>query len=125
IEYMDKNHGGILNVFDRMFGTWKELDERIDISYGVTSPPDSYNIWAILTHEYSDIWKDIKKSRSFKHKFMYVFGPPGWSHDGSTQTVKQMRKEIAKEKLKASKQNSPKPLSKEPREGVYTSGIKV
>src|SRR5690606_10753848 len=98
IEYMDKNHGGILNIFDRVFGTWKELDEKIVIEYGVTSPPESYNLWVILTHEYADIWKDMKKSKNLKHKFMYVFGPPGWSHDGSTLTVKQMRKEMALEK---------------------------
>jgi sterol desaturase/sphingolipid hydroxylase (fatty acid hydroxylase superfamily) len=92
IEYMDKNHGGILNIFDRMFGTWKELDESIDIEYGVTKPPNSHNIWVILTHEYKNIWIDMKKSRNWRHKFMYAFGQPGWSHDGSTLTIQQIRK---------------------------------
>ncbi|HEA30843.1 MAG TPA: sterol desaturase family protein [Leeuwenhoekiella sp.] len=92
IEYMDKNHGGILNVFDRVFGTWKELDEDIDIEYGVTKPPNSYNPYVILTHEYKDIWKDMKKSSNWYHKFMYAFGPPGWSHDGSSNTIKQQRR---------------------------------
>lgn len=98
IEYMDKNHGGILNVFDRMFGTWKELDESIDIEYGVTSPPNSYNIWTILSHEYKNIWADMKKSTNWWHKFKYCFGPPGWSHDGSTMTIKQIRESLEKEK---------------------------
>jgi len=97
LEYMDKNHGGFLNVFDRIFGTWKELDESIDIEYGVSTPPDSYNVFIILTHEYKNIWEDTKKSKNWYHKLMYVFGPPGWSHDGSTLTVKQMRKELAEE----------------------------
>jgi len=101
IEYMDKNHGGILNIFDRMFGTWKELDEDIDIEYGVTSPPNSYNIWTILTHEYKNIWADMKKSKNWWHKFMYVFGPPGWSHDGSTLTIKQIRDKLKEENNKA------------------------
>ena len=101
IEYMDKNHGGILNIFDRIFGTWKELDDDIDIKYGVTTPPNSYNIWVILTHEYSNIWQDMKKSKNWWHKFMYAFGPPGWSHDGSTLTVKQMQKKVKEEKLAA------------------------
>ena len=95
IEYMDKNHGGFLNAFDKIFGTWKSLDENIDISYGVTTPPDSYNPMVILTHEYSNIWADIKKSKNWRHKFMYIFGPPGWSHDGSTLTIKQVRKQLA------------------------------
>lgn len=94
IEYMDKNHGGILNIFDKIFGSWKELDENIKVQYGVTHAPNSYNPWVILTHEYKDIWNDTKKSKNWYHKFMYIFGPPGWSHDGSTLTVKEMQKEL-------------------------------
>lgn len=100
LEYMDKNHGGILNVFDRIFGTWKELDKKITIEYGVTKPPNSYNIWIILTHEYKNIWQDMKKSSNWRHKFMYAFAAPGWSHDGSTLTIKQVRKQIKQEALK-------------------------
>lgn len=103
IEYMDMNHGGFLNFFDKIFGTWKELDDSIDIKYGVTHAPESYNPLIILTHEYADIWKDMKKSKNWGHKFMYIFGPPGWSHDGSTKTIKQVQKEVQLEKLEALK----------------------
>lgn len=99
LEYMDKNHGGFLNIFDKMFGTWKELDESIDIKYGVTKPPNSYNPLTILTHEYKDIWSDMKKSKNWRHKFMYAFGPPGWSHDGSTLTIKQQQKMLRAKEL--------------------------
>ncbi len=99
LEYMDKNHGGFLNIFDKIFGTWKELDDDIDIAYGVTKPPNSYNPLIILTHEYKDIWNDMKKSSNLYHKFMYAFGPPGWSHDGSSLTIKQMRELAKKTKL--------------------------
>lgn len=94
IEYMDMNHGGFLNIFDKIFGSWKELDENVDIEYGVTKPPNSYNLFIILTHEYADIWRDMKKSKNWYHKFMYCFGPPGWSHDGSTKTVKEIQREL-------------------------------
>lgn len=96
MEYMDKNHGGFLNLFDRIFGTFKELDETIDIEYGVTHGPNSYNPIIILTHEYKDIWRDVKKADTFYGKWMYIFGPPGWSHDGSTLTIKQQRKILRK-----------------------------
>ena len=96
LEYMDKNHGGFLNLFDRVFGTYKELDENIEIEYGVTKPPNSYNPYVILTHEYKDIWQDMKKSKKWKHKFMYAFGPPGWSHDGSSETIAQLRRKLKK-----------------------------
>ena len=92
VEYLDKNHGGFLNIFDKIFGTWKELDDNVDVSYGVIHPPKSHHPMEILTHEYKDIWKDLKKSPKLAHKLMYIFGPPGWSHDGSTMTVKQQQR---------------------------------
>lgn len=104
IEYMDKNHGGFLNLFDRWFGTFKKIDNKVDIEFGVTHPPQSYNPLVILTHEYGDIWKDLKKSPKWSDKFMYVFGPPGWSHDGSTLTIKQVRELNAKEAAKLNEQ---------------------
>ena len=94
LEYMDKNHGGFLNIFDKVFGSWKELDDNIAIEYGVTKPPESYNLFVILTHEYRDIWNDMKKSPNWYHKFMYAFGAPGWSHNGSSKTVTQMQREM-------------------------------
>ncbi|MEM6543246.1 MAG: sterol desaturase family protein, partial [Bacteroidota bacterium] len=98
VEYLDKNHGGFLNIFDKLFGTWKEFDEEIEVKYGVIHSPNSYNPAVILTHEYKDIWKDIKKSKKLSDKLMYIFGPPGWSHDGSTLTVKQQQALYKKQK---------------------------
>jgi len=98
VEYLDKNHGGILNIFDKVFGTWKELDDEITVKYGVIHSPESYNPIVILTHEFKDIWKDVKKSKKLSHKLMYIFGPPGWSHDGSTLTVKQQQALFEKQK---------------------------
>ena len=91
VEYLDKNHGGFLNIFDKLFGTWKELDDDIEVKFGVIHSPDSYNPMVILTHEFKDIYKDVKKAKKLSHALMYIFGPPGWSHDGSTLTVKQQQ----------------------------------
>ena len=118
IEYLDKNHGGILNIFDRMFGTWLPLDDKVDIQYGVIHSPNSYNPLVILTHEFKDIWKDVKSSKNPWHALMYIFGPPGWSPDGSTLTVKQMQEEQRrmKEELKRNQAVSytPTPAPVEP-----------
>lgn len=78
-EYLDKNHGAIFNIWDRLFGTWKSFDKNIDIEYGVIHAPNSYHPLTILTHEYKSIWKDVKKSKNFKEAFKYVFGSPGWT----------------------------------------------
>ena len=100
VEYLDKNHGGFLNIFDKIFGTWKELDDDIDVKYGVIHAPNSNNPIVILTPEFKDIWNDTKKSPKLSHKLMYIFGPPGWSHDGSTMTVKQQQRLFREQKAK-------------------------
>ncbi|CAM4384572.1 sterol desaturase family protein [Zobellia nedashkovskayae] len=102
VEYLDKNHGGFLNIFDKIFGTWKELDDDVEVKFGVIHAPKSYNPIVILTHEFKDIWADVKKAKKFSHKLMYIFGPPGWSPDGSTLTVKQQQR-LSREH----KENSP------------------
>lgn len=43
-----------------------------------------------------NIVKDVQKSRSIKDVFNYLFQPPGWSHDGSSKTTKELRKEEKK-----------------------------
>ena len=98
VEYLDKNHGGFLNIFDKMFGTWKELDDDIDVKYGVIHAPNSHNPIVILTHEFKDIYNDVKKSKKLSHALMYIFGPPGWSPDGSTLTVKQQQRLFKEQK---------------------------
>lgn len=94
LEYLDKNHGGYLNLFDRLFGTFKDLDESHKTHFGVLHPPKSYHPWEILTHEYRDIWRDVKQAKTWRERFMYTFGPPGWSADGSRKTVKEIQKEM-------------------------------
>lgn len=93
VEHLDMNHGGILCIWDRMFGTYYDFapKSQSDLEYGVLHPPGSYNPFVILTHEFKDIWTDVKGAKSFRDKFMFVFGPPGWSRDGSRQTSKQLQ----------------------------------
>ena len=98
LEYLDKNHGGYLNLFDKLFGSWAPLnEENIETRYGVIHAPESHNPLIILTHEYRDIWNDLKKAKNPWHAFMYIFGPPGWSHDGSTLTVRQLQRKYKTE----------------------------
>ncbi len=100
VEYLDKNHGGFLNIFDKIFGTFKELDDDIDVKYGVIHAPNSHNPVVILTHEFKDIYNDVKKAKKLSHALMYIFGPPGWSPDGSTLTVKQQQRLFQEQKLR-------------------------
>lgn len=93
-EYLDKNHGGFLNIFDRFYGSFLHYDETIDPKFGVLHPPKTYNPLDIVSHEYRNIWADVKSTKNLKHKLMYIFGEPGWSPDGSTKTAKEIQREI-------------------------------
>jgi len=88
-KYLDRNHAGILIIWDRMFGTFVEEGETP--TYGLTRNIDTYNPFKIAFSEWRDIFNDLRKSRNLNQFFGYLFGPPGWSHDGSRQTTAKLR----------------------------------
>ena len=89
-EYLDKNHGGVLILFDRIFGTYAE--ETITPVYGLTSSTQDNTIGSIMFHEWTDLFKKAFKAGSLKNAINYFIKAPGWSPDGSSKTVAQMRK---------------------------------
>lgn len=94
IEYLDKNHAGMLIIWDKLFGTYQPIVKEVEPAFGLVSDPDSYNPLVIVSYEYTSLWKDLKKAKSWKEKFKYVFYPPGWSPDNSTKTAKQLQEEL-------------------------------
>ena len=93
IRYLDKNMGMMLIIWDKLFGTFQKEEESDPVRYGLTTNLKDPNAFTLVFHEWINIWKDLKKKSSLKAKIMYVFGPPGWSHDGSTKTSTQLRNE--------------------------------
>lgn len=77
--YLDKNHGGILIIWDRLFGTYQEELSSEPVIYGLTKPIGSYNPWTINFHETMLMLKQVKGARSAKEALGYVFKGPGWS----------------------------------------------
>ncbi|MBP9740573.1 MAG: sterol desaturase family protein [Chitinophagaceae bacterium] len=94
-KYLDKNMGMFLIVWDKLFGTFqKELNEKEyqPINYGLTKNLENPNAVTVVLHEWAQIFKDITQPNiSLKARWLYLFGPPGYSHNGSRQTSKQMR----------------------------------
>lgn len=82
--YLDKNYGGILIVWDRLFGTFQA--ELFRPHYGLTKPVDTFNIWNLQTREYVAIARDWRSARRLRDRLGYVFGPPGWAPRGAAQT---------------------------------------
>jgi len=75
-EYLDKNYGGILIIWDRLFGTFQP--ELFRPNYGLTKPVTTFNIWKLQTHEYAAIARDVRGATRWRDRLGYTFGPPGW-----------------------------------------------
>lgn len=95
LKYLDRNHAGILIIWDRMFGTFEPEQERP--KYGLTKNVNTFNPIRIAFHEWVNLLKDLKRGRSIINAFKYLLNPPGWSHDGKTKTTKQLRKDSVKD----------------------------
>ncbi len=92
--YLDKNMGMVFIFWDKWFGTFqKELDHD-PVQYGLTSNLRDYHPFNVVFHEWKQIVIDVVSAPSLHNKWMYLFGPPGWSHDGSRKTSKQLRTEM-------------------------------
>jgi sterol desaturase/sphingolipid hydroxylase (fatty acid hydroxylase superfamily) len=78
-EYLDHNYGGILIVWDRLFGSFQPELHRP--TYGLTTPVGTHRIVRLQTHEYAAIVRDVRRAPSLRDKLGYVFGPPGWRSD--------------------------------------------
>lgn len=76
-EYLDKNYGGILIVWDRLFRTFAKEQHRP--RYGLTKNVDTYNLLKLQYGHYVEIARDVRSTRRFRDKLGYVFGPPGWT----------------------------------------------
>ena len=74
--YLDRNYGGILIVWDRMFGSFEAEGEKVD--YGLTTNIETYNPLRVATHEYAAIWRDLRGATCWRHRAGYLFGRPGW-----------------------------------------------
>jgi len=104
-EYLDKNHGGILFNWDRMFGTYFEEKEKP--RYGLTSRLDSYNPVTIVFHVWKETFQKAYRSRSWVMALHHFTKAPGWSPDGSSLTVKQMRRPKPTKKRQARRHYTP------------------
>ncbi len=98
VEYLDKNMGMCLSIWDRMFGTFQEEMDDLPIKYGLTHPLENRNAANIVFHEWVALAKDFSKANSFSTKIKHLFMPPGWSPDGSTRTSRELREELFNKK---------------------------
>jgi len=75
-EYLDKNYGGILILWDRLFGSYAQ--ETFRPTYGLTTNIDSFNPFRLQYHEYAAIWRDVRGAGSWRDRLGFLVAPPGW-----------------------------------------------
>ncbi len=80
--YLDRNHGGILIIWDKLFGTFqRELPKDDPVVYGLTRNIKSHNLATVSLHEYRDIFRDVARSTNWRDRLGFVLRGPGWAYD--------------------------------------------
>ena len=80
--YLDKNHGQIFIVWDKMFGTFQEELPETKPVYGITRPMATWNPIKINFKHLALLISDAWRADSWKDKFRIWFMPTGWRPEG-------------------------------------------
>lgn len=101
-KYLDKNMGMFLIIWDKLFGTFQpELPAGAyqPIRYGLTRPLEKEDPLHLVFHEWKSMGRDLRRNGlTLAQRLRYLFGPPGWSHDGHSHTSRELREMEEKEK---------------------------
>ncbi len=83
-QYLDKNYGGILMLWDKLFGTFEREEEKV--IYGLTRNIHSNNPIKITFVEFGHIWNDVKRCKTVGDRLRVIFGGLSWRPDYWTPT---------------------------------------
>jgi sterol desaturase/sphingolipid hydroxylase (fatty acid hydroxylase superfamily) len=97
LDYLDANYGGVLIIFDRLFGTLIVERDDLPCRYGLVKPLTSNNPFVINFHAWRALARDVWQARSWRESVRYIFGPPGWAPDGQGMTTENLRRLAAAE----------------------------
>jgi sterol desaturase/sphingolipid hydroxylase (fatty acid hydroxylase superfamily) len=81
-KYIDKNYGGSLIIFDRLFGTFEEEVEKPE--FGITHQIHSYNFLVLNLHEMVDMLRDVMAPGPIGQRLKHLVMPPDWQRPGHT-----------------------------------------
>lgn len=76
-QYIDKNYGGVLIIFDRLFGTYEEEVETVE--YGIVEQVQSKNVLTLNFHEFFDMWSDVFTAKGLLAGVKHIIKPPEWN----------------------------------------------
>lgn len=90
-EYLDANFGGVLIVFDRLFGSFVEENASVPCDYGLVKPIGSDNVFRIAFGEWRQIGRDLVAAKTWRQRLGFLFAAPGWQPDGRGLTTANIR----------------------------------
>ena len=94
-DYIDKNYGGLLIIWDRLFGTFKAEDDDQKPIYGIRVPLQSWNpIWANL-HIFSGMLRDIWHTNLWSDKFRVLWSKTGWHPKDMVKRFPEQKSDLA------------------------------
>ena len=91
--YLDRNYGGILIIWDRIFGTYQGETERV--RYGLTKNINTFNPVRVAFHEYIALWHDVRTAPTWRQRFGHVWHGPGWQPAATEVSVTSVAEEEA------------------------------
>ena len=96
--YLDRNHAGILIIWDKLFGTFQPELKSEKVKYGLVVNIKTYNPIFIAFNEWGALFKDLNtKNISVRDRIRYLYKPPGWKHDGTGKLSTDLKEEWLKE----------------------------
>ncbi|SEQ68013.1 Sterol desaturase/sphingolipid hydroxylase, fatty acid hydroxylase superfamily [Solimonas aquatica] len=81
-QYIDKNYGGVLMIFDHLFGTYEPEVEKVE--YGTPRQIKSYNFLVLNCHEFVDMLRDVAAPGPLWQRLKHLWMPPDWQRPGHT-----------------------------------------
>lgn len=96
VDYLDANYGGVLIIYDRIFGTYRSERSEEPCIYGLVNPLRSRNVFTMEFMQWMDLYKDIRASRTMTTALALIVMPPGWSPDGRGLTTEVLRENQVK-----------------------------
>jgi sterol desaturase/sphingolipid hydroxylase (fatty acid hydroxylase superfamily) len=91
-EYLDRNYGGVLIIWDKLFGTFAPEGDNAPRTYGLVHQIDTLNPVKIAFAEWVALVRDLRAARGWREVLGLLFGPPGWKADGTGQTTRAIRR---------------------------------
>ncbi|MBK4735461.1 sterol desaturase family protein [Noviherbaspirillum pedocola] len=91
LSYLDRNYGGVLIIFDRLFGTYASERDEEPCVYGLVKPLREASLWRIEFHEWRSLGRDMMAARNPVTAVKLLLMPPGWAPDGQGTRTEDLR----------------------------------